>query len=326
MAARVRPSPALRHVYSRGRKVAIWDWPACEQGVEGPATVVLVHATGFHARCWDEVVRGLPPSFRCLCPDMLGHGLSDVPREDPSWRDVAQSLLDALAALGVRPDDVAVLAGHSAGGLAAVVAAANSPTPFPALLLIDPVIQPPENYGQHALAWMRDVVLKMVLRRKDEFASHDDMHDRYRARAPYSTWNPQVLRDYCDHALSHDTGSGGPLGVAAASGSTAKRFRLRCRPVVEAAWYLAGVKPDADVSREVSALAARRQRAVVLRAPKLDGGRPFESSPTDPELARRLGPGASDVVLQGVDHFIPMARPEVVAGHVLALAGRRSRL
>ena len=41
---------------------------------EDSKKVVLLHATGFHSRCWDEVVRRLDPTVHCIGIDLRGHG------------------------------------------------------------------------------------------------------------------------------------------------------------------------------------------------------------------------------------------------------------
>ena len=49
-----------------------------EWGDADPAqpTVVLAHATGFHARCWDRVIAHLDPSRHVIAIDQRGHGRS----------------------------------------------------------------------------------------------------------------------------------------------------------------------------------------------------------------------------------------------------------
>jgi hypothetical protein len=94
MAHSARQPPVVHHIQTCARtgvRLAVYDWPA--QRLGGPSdggggggmpreararppprrtvTVVLVHATGFHARCWDCVVAALPPHWRCLCVDQV---------------------------------------------------------------------------------------------------------------------------------------------------------------------------------------------------------------------------------------------------------------
>ena len=56
--------------------------------------ILLLHATGFHARCWDAVVRRLPgrPVFAV---DLPCHGGSDAVRPPPGW-DATSDLVTEL--------------------------------------------------------------------------------------------------------------------------------------------------------------------------------------------------------------------------------------
>ncbi len=59
-------------------------------------TVLLLHATGFHARCWDQIVRHLEGQH-VIAVDLRGHGRSD--KQGPySWdvfgRDITYLIQD----------------------------------------------------------------------------------------------------------------------------------------------------------------------------------------------------------------------------------------
>ena len=58
----------LRHVQvdDDGVRLAVHDWPAASAGDGSPATVLFVHATGYHSRLWDGVISLMPPHIRCL--------------------------------------------------------------------------------------------------------------------------------------------------------------------------------------------------------------------------------------------------------------------
>src|ERR1043166_8895704 len=66
----MRPPPELRILRSRAIELAVWEWP----GEDPP--LLFAHATGFHARCWDQIIRMLPDR-RCLAIDEIGRA---------SWR------------------------------------------------------------------------------------------------------------------------------------------------------------------------------------------------------------------------------------------------
>lgn len=265
---------------SDGTGLAWYEWP----GADPP--LLLVHATGFHARCWDQVVARLP-GRHCYALDQRGHGRSDTPAPPYPWRRFAEDVVELARALGLRG---ALGVGHSLGGYAVALAAALAPELFARLVLIEPVIMPRARYqGQPPTE-------HFAARRRDRWASPEAMYERFGERAPFSRWQPQVLRDYCDHALRP-----APDGEG---------FVLACPPAVEASIYLSGGYDPYPYLGQV------RVPVLVLRAgqPAHDFSQ-MDASPTAPDLAAHF-PDARDLHLPGYSHFLPMEDPALVAGYL----------
>ena len=224
------PPCTLRTVtLASGATAAVHEWGG---DVDASSTVVVfLHATGFHARCWGQVVAHLhdgggasPP--RCIGIDLRGHGRSSKPwppaaLTDP-WGDASADVAEALDALGIRQ---AVLVGHSAGGwVAADVAASEAiarattdgeggsvpkavPPVVGGLVLLDPVIVAEEQYDEYTAldveeraAW-KQLRYAGIERRYNAFPSAAAMRERFSGRPPYTDWQPQCLDDYCAHGL-----------------------------------------------------------------------------------------------------------------------------
>lgn len=269
-----------RHLLTHdGTALAWYEWP----GADPP--LLLVHATGFHARCWDQVVARLP-GRHCYAQDLRGHGRSDVPAAPRSWRIFAEDVVELGRAQGLRG---AVGVGHSLGGYAVALAAALAPELFARLVLIDPVIMPRERYRE------RPPAEHFAARRRGRWASPEAMYERFRERAPFSRWQPQVLRDYCDHALRPAPDGDG--------------WALACPPALEASIYLSGASYD-----PYPHLGQVHVPVLVLRAglPARDLSQ-MDASPTAPDLAAHF-PDARDLHLPGYSHFLPMEDPALVAG------------
>jgi pimeloyl-ACP methyl ester carboxylesterase len=106
----------------------------------GPSTarpIILLHGGALTAHTWDIVCLGLVPEFRCIAPDLRGHG-------DSEWAADGEYSIDAyrrdLEALLVHLDiDRGVLVGNSLGGMTAIrYTAQRSPGLQPeALVLVD---------------------------------------------------------------------------------------------------------------------------------------------------------------------------------------------
>jgi len=121
-----------------GCPISYWRW-----GPGGRPGVVLVHGGGAHAHWWDHVAPWLATQERSVVAlDLSGHGDSGhrpVYRLD-EWATEMLAVAEH-AELAGRP----VLAGHSLGGWATVVAAAEHPGAVAGLVLMDARIIDPAD-------------------------------------------------------------------------------------------------------------------------------------------------------------------------------------
>ena len=171
------------------------------------------------------------------------------------------------------------------GGHSVVHAAAILPDAFSRLVLLDPVIRPRPTYAGPMPE------LDFVLRRRNEWASPDQMFERFQDRVPFSSWDPAILRDYCNFGLlPSPTGNG---------------FVLACPPAVEAAIYSQNSARESDLYDEIAGI---KIPVAVIRSSGEFHGSNFLASPTSPELASFF-PNGKDIALTGVSHFIPMEAP-----------------
>jgi pimeloyl-ACP methyl ester carboxylesterase len=271
-----------------------FEWGAAHAD-EG--TILLVHATGFHARCWDQTIAHLP-GRHVIALDMRGHGRSG--NEGPiTWDTFGDDLVGFIQALDLKG---LVAAGHSMGGHCLVHAAAQLPDRFERLLLIDPVIMDPATYAERAAAhtsFLDAAGLHPVAKRRNHFATPEAMFANFVGRGSFAVWEEAVLRDYCEYGL-----------VPATEG---EGYVLGCPPAVEAAVYMgsSGSNLYAKLDRVVMPVTILRARREEGERMKLD----FSLSPTFPGLAARM-PNARDVYLPELTHFIPMQAPALTADYV----------
>jgi len=271
-------APKFNLTRANGMDLAHYDWAA-----GSGAPVVFCHATGFHGRCWDQVIRNMSPEVTAVALDMRGHGRSQQVPPPMHWRDFGED----VAALGEKLEWSGVLGvGHSMGGYAVTLAAALRPGTFRGLVLLDPVIMAPESYSG---PWVPE---HFARKRRRQWDSPDEMFERFQSRAPFNLWDEQVLRDYCDYALN-------------------ERGELACPPEVEGSIYENCTMPESDIS---AALERIDIPVVVVRSviEFVVGFTAMEASPTDPRLAQIL-PHGRDEHWRDVSHFIPMEQPERVA-------------
>lgn len=290
--------PAEHRLPRPGGDLCWFEWGA---PAPGQPSLLLLHATGFHARCWDRVVAALPTGSHVVAVDLRGHGRSYRPDTLADWSRTADdvvALIDALADAGVR-DWVA--AGHSMGGCCLVRAAALSPAAFRALTLIDPVIFAPDFYDAAADNGFGSPDDHPVARRRNQWRDPDEMVARFAERHPYALWDRDVLDDYCRWGL-----------VPAATG---EGLELACPPVLEASAYLGSIvyRPLPDARRLAMPV-------TVVRAAQGDrgGALDFSVSPTWPGLAAVI-PHGQDLDWRHLTHFIPMQDPRGTAALLAAM-------
>ncbi len=288
MAGRMADEPHLHHHTANGVSLATYEWHAARRGL-GP-TLWMVHATGFHGRVWDQVIHHLGGGHHCIAVDQRGHGRSEAAGFS-GWADFARDQVALAAAFDVKG---AVGIGHSMGAYVLVQAAALAPGRFRQLVLIDPVLHAPAAY---LLPPVPPGTLHPAASRKDRFESVQAMVDRFAGRPPYSVFEPQALRDYCEHGLRPaDDGVG---------------LQLACAPSFEGKVYPLS-RQDPGIYACIRAL---QIPVLVVRARPMDPSvKPWDplGTPTWAGLAREFALGR-DLQLPDKTHMLPMEDPALTA-------------
>ena len=274
-----------------------FEWGAPRHGA---ASLLLLHATGFHARLWDRVVAALPAGTHVIAPDHRGHGRSYRPSTLAKWVETSDVLLPLLDRLSDHP---IVGGGHSMGGYILTRLASQRPAAFRHLLLIDPVIKAPEDYEGQAAPPIPDPADHPIARRRNAWTSVEEMRARFADRMPYAAWDAQTLADYCTYGL-----------LPAPDG---EGLELACPPALEASVYQNALRISPHMWLPYLATPTSVVRA---RESDRDGEMDFSSSPTWPGLGAAIG-AQRDELWSDHSHFIPMEAPARVAGLLAELSG-----
>ena len=261
-------------------------------------SLLLLHATGFHARLWDQVVAALPAGTHVIAPDHRGHGRSFRPATLANWTATADVLLPLLDGLGGHP---IVGCGHSMGASILTRLASQRPAAFRHLVLIDPVIMDPAFYEGEAAKVIPDPADHPVARRRNVWTDVEEMRARFADRPPYANWDPRVLADYCAHGL---------LPPADGAG-----LELACPPALEASVYQNALRTSPHEWLHYLATPS-----TVIRAPtgERGGALDFSLSPTWIGLGPAIG-AERDELWAEHSHFIPMEAPARVAALLAGL-------
>lgn len=247
------------------------DW-----GGDGPP-LLLIHATGFHARLWDPYAEQLADRFRVIALDQRGHGDSGLPRTGFGWQHPPDDVFALIHELEI---EGCAAAGHSSGGTAAGVCAARYPGSIARAVLIDPVLPAGARGGPNPMA-------ERTRARRAVWDSPEQFEQAMAGRAAFSRWQPPFLSLYARHGLRPREDG---------------RYELKCAPENEAAVYDAAGRWDPWPELERLTIPS-----LILRA---TGDGRSGGPPTPADAASRI-PGARGLPLP-TTHFIPMEAPDAV--------------
>ena len=276
----------------RGVALAILDW-----GGDGPLAL-LHHANGFCAAVWAPVAEGLGGRFRVVAVDARGHGDSSKPEGADAyhWAHFGGDLAELASSLRAEMGPVAVGLGHSFGGTAAILAAAQHPELFERLVLVDPVVFPwpvgqvdPERRARGAS------MAEGARRRRHVFPDREAARASWRDRDTFAGWDERAFELYLAEGFADRPGGG---------------VELKCPGEVEAAIFEFGTSVDAMAE-------ARKLRMPTLVLWARRGNFPratFEA------LVRGMRDGRLQDAETG--HFVPMEDPDLVVRATLAFSAR----
>ena len=100
---------------------------------EGPV-LIFIHGLGLNQHVWQWQLPTMEKSFRLISYDLLGHGSSADPTEEPSLSVFVVQLRDLMNGLGI---ERATLVGFSLGGMIARRAAQDMPYRVERLILLN---------------------------------------------------------------------------------------------------------------------------------------------------------------------------------------------
>lgn len=150
-----------------------------EWGRPDGAVVLLLHGLGSSSASWRHLAPVLGRHFRCVAPDLRGHGASEWTQDYSLelYRDDVVGLMSSLGILGAIPF------GHSMGALVAYQLAATEPDLVRTLVLED---MPPPDPAEPR---------RPVPRQPDPGADHD-----WRAVIAVNRWRNQPSPGWWEYA------------------------------------------------------------------------------------------------------------------------------
>lgn len=285
----MQPDSAHAEVNSINLHYLTWQPPS--GGHVGLSPLLLLHPTGFLARTWQPVAEALAQpqdgslGYRVYAPDMRGHGDSDKPATGYHWQTFVDDLKTFLDRFALRNLPVV---GHSFGGTVATALAAEHPEYFSRLILIEPIIIPPQARSQRGRG---NELAEGARKRRMVWDSVDELVESYRSKPTFERWRPDVLRVYAEHGtFRREDGL----------------VELKCPGEVEAQMF------DNDASLDVwELLPDVSAPTLVIRGALTDPHLAYISE----EVSNRLHNGRL-VTIDDAGHMSPMERPEAIVNEV----------
>lgn len=223
----IRLSPPRRFTLPVDNRWGAGDMAVLDYGdAERPVDVVFVHANGFNAMTYRSLLAPLSGSIRLWSPDLRGHGASALPARTNGRRSWVDHRDDLIALLDMLDGPPAVLAGHSMGATASILAAAERPDRVSKLVLFDPVVWSRLAVAIFHLPLLdrmagRIPLVKKALKRRAVFDSREQAMAAYVGRGAFRGWPEMMVADYlADGLVQTDEG-----------------FVLACTPEWEASNY-----------------------------------------------------------------------------------------
>jgi pimeloyl-ACP methyl ester carboxylesterase len=265
-----------------------WQWKG-----HSP-TVLICHGGAFHGRCYDRIINEALAGYHVIALDFRGHGRSQKHPPPYPFPWFGEDLLQFIELLNLSKTNLLGI-GHSLGGHALIFASTIASRPlFQSLLLLDPAIYAPHFY---TIVDRNMQIDSIVLRRKCQWSSIEDMISYMETRQALSKWPKDIIRDYCTYALDEN-------------------FQLACTPEQELSLYIASIESNANIyqlikeSKYINNISITIVRASTGLVPDKYG-----IPPTAIDLVTYFKK-SRDTQLENAGHLFPMEQPEITIGFV----------
>ncbi len=252
--------------------------------------VLLSHATGFHAHCWEPMAEILSAQHHVMGFDHRGYG--DAETVDPAhieWRQYGNDALAAARHLSALHGGQPIVGiGHSMGGASLLMASLIAPELFSALFVFEPIVFPPTPESDERPP---NPLAGGARKRRATFTGFDAALENFTAKPPMASFHPAAREAYVRHGFK-PTANG--------------EVELKCLPEHEARTYETGGSHSTwdDLSKITSRV------WVISGAPA-----PYQPSSFAVKVAENI-PGSTYVQYDEMGHFGPLEQPAHIASLV----------
>lgn len=264
--------------------------------IPGRPSLNIIHATGFNANTYRQILEPLSAQLNVYAIDLRGHGLGTL-NNDPklvsgSWEIYRQDFYKFLDFI----NEPIYLMGHSVGSIVSLAGAVKHQNLVRGMMLTEAVIPAYGRTAENPYNVTEDPLPDAARRRRKHFPSREVAVDNYVGKGAFQTWGRQWISDYIDG------------GTRILEDGTVE---LSCDPEWEATSFESAEGNPWEMFK-------------VLTCPMtLMHGQLFSTcEPSGIEYFKELQPAARVISVPGASHFLPMEKSELVIEAVLELVER----
>lgn len=262
-------------------------------------TIHFAHANGYPPGCYRRMVERLTAGYYHVI-SMLQRPLwsGSRPEDIDDWHPLTD---DLLRFLDEQQTGSVIGIGHSMGGIATLRAALREPERFQALVLIDPVLFPPQMIYFWSLLKSLDLGYRMhplvsgALDRRRTFDDIDSLFKGYRRKNVFKYFDDESLKALIEGLTK-------PKLCGA--------FELVYSPEWEARIYVTGLWHDMDLWHDLPKL---KVPLMIIRGAETDT---FIASTA--RRVKRIHPATQIETIKHSTHLVPLERPDDVSKHILS--------
>ena len=255
--------------------------------------LLFLHANGYPPDCYRPLLSRLAKTHHVIGMVQRPLWPESNPEDIDDWRPLTDDLLRYLDA---QPSTTLACVGHSMGGIALLRAALREPDRFSSIVLLDPVLFPPNFITKWRISFKLGIgelahpFIQSAKNRRRQFNDLERLYNGYRRKSVFRYFNDDALRAYIE-GIACKTESGG--------------YKLCYSAEWETRIYVTSVWPDMDIWHALPGLSVP---ALIVRGAETDTF--WERTG---KLVQRKQPKVRVEALEHSTHLLPLERPGEVA-------------
>lgn len=175
-----------------------------EAGAENTRKILIAHANGYAAGCYDYIIAALAKDYHVCALDFAGHGASESTLDFGSWNFFRDQILAFLNHMRWRTCSAI---GHSLGGGSLLRAAIEDATRFEKMIAFDPVM-----LGFLPILYVKlfgNPMARTAAGRRATFKNKEQALKIFGRHPANKNWEKPAVQAYVDYCIREDADGAG---------------------------------------------------------------------------------------------------------------------